>query len=64
MPRFPHETPSRRLPDIEEGDEEGGEGTRIRIGTGSMWVGMKERADGWKGGWWTRFMMWLRNTFC
>jgi hypothetical protein len=64
MPRFPHETPSRRLPDIEAGDEEGGEGTRIRIGKGSMWVGMKERADGWKGGWWTRFMMWLRNTFC
>ncbi|KAF8070605.1 hypothetical protein FPV67DRAFT_1487977 [Lyophyllum atratum] len=62
LPRFPQ--PNPRLPDIEEGEEEGGEGKRIHFGTGSMWVSSKPRSDGWNGGWWTRFMLWWRRTFC
>lgn len=60
LPRFPQPNP----PDIEEGEEEGGEGKRIHFGTGSMWVSSKPRSDGWNGGWWTRFVMWWRRTFC
>ena len=64
MPRFPVARRSGQHPDIEEADEEGGEGMRIRVGTGSMWIGSKERRDGWEGGWWARFTLWLRRTFC
>jgi len=60
LPRFP--APSSRHPDLEEG--EGGEGTRINFGTGSMWVSSKLRTDGWNGGWWSRFVLWWRRLFC
>jgi hypothetical protein len=63
LPRFPAASSSRQ-PDIEEGDEEGVEGKQIRFGTGSMWVGSKQRSDGWEGGWWTRFILWWKKTFC
>ncbi|RDB25424.1 hypothetical protein Hypma_007740 [Hypsizygus marmoreus] len=62
LPRFP--TTSSRHPDIEEGDDEGGEGKRVLFGTGSMWVTSRQRADGWEGGWWTRFILWWRRIFC
>ncbi|KAF5380360.1 hypothetical protein D9615_004560 [Tricholomella constricta] len=61
LPRFPR--PNPRHPDIEEG-EEGGEGKRVHFGTGSMWLSSKPRSDGWNGGWWTRFILWWRRTFC
>jgi hypothetical protein len=62
-PRFP--IPSHpRTTDIEEGEEERGEGKEIRYGTGSMWVSAKQRNDGYKGGWWTRFVLWWRRLFC
>ena len=61
LPRFP--IPDSRQADIEEG-EEAGEGMRIIFGTGSMWVSSKRRTDGWKGGWWSRFVLWLRRLFC
>lgn len=62
LPRF--RVPSPRVADIEEGDEERGEGKEIRFGTGSMWVSGKQRSDGYKGGWWTRFVLWWRKLFC
>ncbi|TFK73905.1 hypothetical protein BDN72DRAFT_834231 [Pluteus cervinus] len=64
IPRFPTTTAQGRQPDIEEGDDEGQEGKQIHFGTGSMWVGPKQRADGWQGGWWTRFVLWCRRVFC
>ena len=64
MPRFPVSGRSGRQPDVEEGDEEGGEGMRIRVGTGSMWIGTKERSEGWEGGWWAKFVNWFRRVLC
>ena len=64
LPRFPTTHPSRRLADLEEGDDAEGESNRIRVGTGTMWVGPKSRSPGWRGGWWTRFKLWLRSVFC
>lgn len=63
LPRFPPSDPHRQ-PDIEEGDNERGEGKEIQFGTGSMWVSSKQRSDGFEGGWWTRFVLWLRRLFC
>ncbi|EJF65349.1 hypothetical protein DICSQDRAFT_99096 [Dichomitus squalens LYAD-421 SS1] len=60
-PRFPVTAASRRLADIEEGQEGRKE---IRVGTGTMWLGPKRRADGYQGGWWTRFRLWLARLFC
>ncbi|KAG6833541.1 hypothetical protein H0H87_005192 [Tephrocybe sp. NHM501043] len=62
LPRFAR--PNPRHPDIEEGEDEDGEGKRIHFGTGSMWVSSKPRSDGWNGGWWTRFVLWWRRLFC
>jgi len=63
LPRFPVSSHPRAA-DIEEGEEERGEGKEIRFGTGSMWVSAKQRSDGFKGGWWTRFVLWWRRLFC
>ena len=63
LPRFPPSDPHRH-PDIEEGDNERGEGKEIQFGTGSMWVSSRQRSDGFEGGWWTRFVLWLRRLFC
>jgi len=61
-PRFP--VPSHpRVTDIEEAEEER-EGKEIRYGTGSMWVSAKQRSNGYKGGWWTRLVLWWRRVFC
>ncbi|KAG6842126.1 hypothetical protein C0991_001619 [Blastosporella zonata] len=57
LPRFAR--PNPRHPDIEEGEDEDIEGKRIHFGTGSMWVSSKSRSDGWNGGWWTRFRIYL-----
>ncbi|KAG6885695.1 hypothetical protein C0993_011180 [Termitomyces sp. T159_Od127] len=62
LPRF--SSANLRHPDIEEGEDEDGEGKRVQFGTGSLWVSSKPRSDGWKGGWWTRFLLWWRRTFC
>lgn len=53
-----------RAADIEEGEEERGEGKEINFGTGSMWISSKPRGDGWRGDWWTRFVLWWRRLFC
>lgn len=63
LPRFPPSDPHRQ-PDIEEGDNERGEGKEIQFGTGSMWVSSRQREDGFEGGWWTRFVLWLRRLLC
>lgn len=52
------------MTDIEEGEEERGEGKEIRFGTGTMWVSSKRRSEGYKGDWWTRFVLWWRRLFC
>jgi len=62
-PRFSVPT-HPRVTDIEEGEEERVEGEEIRYGTGSMWVSAKQRGGGYKGGWWTRFILWWRRVFC
>ena len=58
LPRFP--------PGAENsGDAEMGEPEEtLRAGTGRMWVGARERSDGWRGGWWTRFKAWWHRVFC
>lgn len=60
LPRFPTAT---KETDLEEAGFQPGS-NQIRFGTGSMWISSKPRRPGWKGGWWTRFIMWLRRTFC
>ncbi|KAF7376370.1 hypothetical protein MSAN_00052500 [Mycena sanguinolenta] len=61
LPRFPV---VRAPKDLEEGLDVGGEGRLLRFGTGTMWVGSIARADGWEGGWWTRFCLWWKQLFC
>lgn len=61
LPRFPAIV---RIPDLEEGDDGGTEERQIHFGTGSFWVSSKARSDGWQGGWWSRFILWWRSTFC
>jgi hypothetical protein len=61
LPRFPMPTPAR-ITDLEEG-EDGLEGRQIRFGTGVFWVSSKERSN-WQGGWWSRFVQWLKSAFC
>ncbi|KAF9233326.1 hypothetical protein BU15DRAFT_90395 [Melanogaster broomeanus] len=63
LPRF-RISSHPRAPDIEEAEEERGEGKEIRCGTGSMWISSKQRSDGYKGGWWTRFVLWWRRLLC
>ncbi|KAL4080265.1 hypothetical protein V8B97DRAFT_2055275 [Scleroderma yunnanense] len=63
LPRFPV-SKNPRITDIEEGEDERGEGKEIRFGTGTMWVSSKRRSDGYKGDWWTRFVLWWRGLFC
>ncbi|KIL65936.1 hypothetical protein M378DRAFT_76236 [Amanita muscaria Koide BX008] len=62
FPRFPAPSPSR-IPDLEEGDDSV-ESRQIRFGTGAFWISTKERSEGWQGGWWSRFILWFRSTFC
>ncbi|KAF9222744.1 hypothetical protein BS17DRAFT_783321 [Gyrodon lividus] len=63
LPRFAISTHPRAA-DVEEGEEERGEGKEIRFGTGTMWISSKQRSDGYQGGWWTRFVLWWRRLFC
>jgi hypothetical protein len=53
-----------RAADIEEAEDERGEGKEIRCGTGTIWISSKQRSDGYKGGWWTRFVLWWRRLLC
>ncbi|KAI3618740.1 hypothetical protein WG66_016530 [Moniliophthora roreri] len=63
LPYFPTNPLSRPL-DIEEGFDESGNDKQIRVGTGTIRVSSRQRSDGWAGGWWIRFVMWWRKTFC
>ncbi|KAG1771743.1 hypothetical protein EDD22DRAFT_768861 [Suillus occidentalis] len=63
LPRFPAPL-NTRAADIEEGEEERAEGKEIHFGTGTMWISSKPRDDGWRGDWWTRFVLWWRRLFC
>ena len=63
LPRFPVMKAPRRPADLEEGEDLDNE-ERIRVGTGTMWLGYKYRSPGWQGSWWTRFKLWIRRIFC
>lgn len=63
LPRFTAKEASRRTDDLEEGGLPE-EDRRIKVGTGTMWIGFKRRKDGWQGGWWTRLKLWLQRIFC
>ncbi|KAF5393229.1 hypothetical protein D9757_000728 [Collybiopsis confluens] len=53
-------TKNRNPPDLEAGLEGPVE---VRCGTGTLRVSSMQRSDGWEGGWWTRFVLWLRRLF-
>ncbi|KAF8482208.1 hypothetical protein JB92DRAFT_1688675 [Gautieria morchelliformis] len=38
-------------------------GMEVSCGTGRMYVGEKQRREGWKGSWWHRFTGWWRRLF-
>ena len=67
---FPSYISRRSLPHFPPGAENSGDAEQgepdetLRAGTGRMWVGTKERSDGWRGGWWVRFKAWWRRVFC
>ncbi|KAI6032850.1 hypothetical protein F5J12DRAFT_796834 [Pisolithus orientalis] len=63
LPRFPV-SKNPRATDIEEGEDGRGEGKEIRFGTGTMWISSKRRSEGYRGHWWTRFVLWWRGLFC
>ncbi|KAI6135740.1 hypothetical protein EV401DRAFT_2203345 [Pisolithus croceorrhizus] len=63
LPRFPV-AKNPRVGDIEEGEDERGEGKEIRFGTGVMWVSSKRRSEGYRGHWWRRLVLWWRGLFC
>lgn len=63
LPRF-HVASHPRVADLEEGEEVRGEGKEIQFGTGMIWVSARRRGEGYKGGWWTRFVLWWRRLFC
>ena len=62
LPRFL--VPPNTAADIEEAEGGRGEGKEIHFGTGPMWVSSLPRNDGWRGDWWTRFVLWWRRMFC
>ncbi|TEB37294.1 hypothetical protein FA13DRAFT_1622091 [Coprinellus micaceus] len=62
LPRFPTPQPGRAA-DIEEGEDDNMEGKQIRFGTGSMWISVRQRSDGWEGNWWVRFVLWWKRVF-
>ncbi|KAG9007069.1 hypothetical protein FRB90_009574 [Tulasnella sp. 427] len=63
----------KKEPDVEEGgalgmEEDDGVTAResrgeVKKGTGRMWIGEKVRDDGWRGGFWTRLMLWFKGMF-
>ncbi|KAG8892571.1 hypothetical protein FRB99_002626 [Tulasnella sp. 403] len=67
----------RRLGDLEEGLAVGETvqevtgmdtivpklGPEVRAGTGRIWAGEEVRDEGWRGGLWARFLLWLRGMF-
>ncbi|KZT26669.1 hypothetical protein NEOLEDRAFT_1161968 [Neolentinus lepideus HHB14362 ss-1] len=64
LPRFPVASGKARPLDLEEGEDDQMPRKEIRCGTGIMWLSSKERAEGWKGSWWSKFILWLRKLFC
>jgi hypothetical protein len=61
LPRFP--VASSKVPDLEVGQSIAEEGKEVSCGTGRMFVGDKQRREGWKGSWWHRFTGWWRRLF-
>lgn len=67
LPLFPAPpTKKHRHLDLEEGVFEDTEELRneVRCGTGILWLGAKERSNGWQGSWWQRFKLWWRRLLC
>ncbi|KAL5523693.1 hypothetical protein ACEPAG_7866 [Sanghuangporus baumii] len=66
LPRFPVMAARSReyLSDLEEGvarvlDVQGD----LRVGTGVLRIGDRQRSGAWRGNWWERFKIWLRSLF-
>lgn len=53
-----------RVPDEEEADDADTDGRDVKHGTGRMWVGARRRRSTNSGGWWSRFVGWVRRVFC
>ncbi|KAI0823751.1 hypothetical protein BC628DRAFT_1420755 [Trametes gibbosa] len=64
LPRFPATSSPSRPADIEEGEVMDEDHNKLKVGTGTMWLGSKRRTDGWQGGWWTRLKLWFAQVFC
>lgn len=67
LPLFPAPpTKKHRHLDLEEGVFEDSDELKneLRIGTGVLWIGLKERSSGWQGSWWQRFKLWWRKLLC
>ena len=61
LPRFP--LARSTVPDLEVGHAMAEEGKEVSCGTGRMFIGEKQRREGWKGSWWHRFTSWWRRLF-
>ena len=64
LPRFPTAPRSRRTADLEEGLDIAEGAAEISCGTGRLWIGDKERREGWVGGFWHRFLQMIRRLLC
>jgi hypothetical protein len=66
LPRFPVTISKGARHDLEEGDYDDSEEVRceVRVGSGVMWIGTKERGESWRGNLWERFMAWWRRILC
>lgn len=63
LPRF--SPPGRSRPaDLEQGEELNQGRGEVRYGTGLLRLGPLQRADGWQGSLWERFLTWFKQILC
>lgn len=65
LPRFPAEKRGKRTGtevDLEEGIFDSDEfHFEVRVGTGTLCLGVQRRTGTWRGSWWERFKAWWRR---
>lgn len=60
VPRFP----PAKLADVEQGlAGDSVEERQVKCGTGVIWMGPRQRSEGWRISWWTRLALWFKRTF-
>lgn len=66
LPRFLATAAKHTTPDLEEGEFDDTEEMRceVRVGSGVMWIGTRERSDRWRGNLWERLKAWWRQVLC